>query len=116
MKLDEKWIREHLPEDCRDEPINRFSGLYLDGLTVISEGERGEPAKICYEAKDEEDLKWWQLDIICGFIGKTGKSKNGDGIGIIRRMAGGIISNTDNMTIMQSKTPGCRDLKDTSEI
>ena len=75
MKLDEKWIREHLPEDCRDEPINRFSGLYLDGLTVMSEGERGEPAKICYEAKDEEELKWWQLDIICGFIGKTDKSK-----------------------------------------
>lgn len=34
MKLDEKWIRAHLPEDCRDEPINWFSGLYLDGLTM----------------------------------------------------------------------------------
>ena len=74
MKLDEKWIRAHLPEDCRDEPIDRFSGLYLDGLTVMSRGERGDPDKICYEAKDEEDLKWWQLDIICHFIGKVDKS------------------------------------------
>lgn len=75
MKLDEKWIRAHLPEDCRDVPINWFSGFYLDGLKVMSEGERGEPGKILYEAKDEEDLKWWQLDISCGFIGKTDKSK-----------------------------------------
>ena len=75
MDLDEKWIRAHLPEDCRDEPIDRFSGLYLDGLTVMSEGERGEPDKIHYKAKDEEDLKWWQLDIICSYVGKADKSK-----------------------------------------
>ena len=75
MKLDEKWIRAHLPEDCRDEPIDRFSGLYLDGLTVMSKGERGNPDEIRYEAKDEEDLKWWQLDTICRFIGKADKSK-----------------------------------------
>lgn len=42
--------------------------------------------------------------------------KHGDGIGIMRKTAGGIISNTDNMTIMQSKTPGCRAMKDTSGI
>lgn len=75
MELDEKWIREHLPEDCRNEPIDWFSGLYLDGLKVMSVGERGEPDKVRYEAKDEEDLKWWQLDVICGFVGKTDKSK-----------------------------------------
>lgn len=75
MKLDEKWIRAHLPEDCRKEPIQHFSGLYLDGLRVMSKGERGEPDKIRYEAKDEEDLKWWQLDIICRFTGKADTSR-----------------------------------------
>ena len=75
MELDEKWIRAHLPEDCRNEPINWFGGLYLDGLKVMSEGERGDPDKVRYEAKDEEDLKWWQLNVICGFVGKADKSK-----------------------------------------
>jgi len=75
MELDEKWIRDHLPEDCKDEPIDWFSGLYLDGLKVMSEGERGDPDTVCYEAKDEEDLKWWQLNVICGFVGKADKSK-----------------------------------------
>ena len=45
MELDEKWIREHLPEDCKDEPINWFSGLYLDGLKVMSEGGRNDNNK-----------------------------------------------------------------------
>ena len=71
VRLHEKWIREHLPDDCKDEPINWFSGLYINGLKVMSEGERGNPDKIRYEAKDEEDLKWWQLDIICSFVGKA---------------------------------------------
>ncbi len=75
MELDEKWIRDHLPEDCKDEPIDWFSGLYLDGLKVMSEGERGDPDTVRYEAKDEEDLKWWQLNVICGFVGKADKSK-----------------------------------------
>ncbi len=75
MELDEKWIRDHLPEDCKDEPIDLFSGLYLDGLKVMSEGERGDPDTVRYEAKDEEDLKWWQLNVICGFVGKADKSK-----------------------------------------
>lgn len=42
MKTDKKWIRAHLPPDCADEPIDVFSGYYLDGLTVMSEGERGD--------------------------------------------------------------------------
>ena len=75
MKLDEKWIREHLPEDCKDEPLDWFSGLYLDGLKVMSTGERGDPDTILYEAKDKEDLKWWQLDHICHYVGKTDRSK-----------------------------------------
>ena len=75
MKLDEKWIRAHLPEDCKNEPIDWFGGLYLDGLKVMSEGERGDPDKVRYEAKDEEDLKWWQLNVICRFVGKADKSK-----------------------------------------
>ena len=75
MKLDEKWIRAHLPEDCKDDDIDVFSGLYLDGFKVMSEGERGEPDRLIYEAKDEEDLKWWQLDQICHFVGKADDSK-----------------------------------------
>lgn len=75
MKLDEKWIRERLPEDCRNEDINVFSGLYLDGLKVMSYGERGNPDEVCYEAKDEEDLKWWQLNFVCRHVGKTDNSK-----------------------------------------
>ena len=43
MQLDEKWIREHLPEDCAADEIDVFSGYYLAGLTVMSEGERGPP-------------------------------------------------------------------------
>lgn len=75
MKLDEEWIRAHLPEDVRNEDIELFSGLYLDGLKVMSVGERGDPDKLHYEAKDEEDLKWWQLDYLCHFLGKVDKSR-----------------------------------------
>lgn len=75
MKLDEKWIREHLPEDCREESLDVFSGMYLDGLKVMSYGERGNPDEVDYEAKDEEDLRRWQLDRICYHVGKIDKSK-----------------------------------------
>ena len=75
MELDEKWMREHLPEDCRNDSLDWFSGLYLDGLKVMSVGERGDPDKVRYEAKDEEDLKWWQLNVICNFVGKADHSK-----------------------------------------
>ena len=75
MELDEKWIRAHLPEEIRNEDIQLFSGLYLDGLNVMSEGERGGPDEIIYEAKDEEDLKWWQLDYLCYFLGTGDHSK-----------------------------------------
>jgi|GEM_PF-331557 len=68
MELDEKWIRAHLPESCADQPIDCFSGEYLDGLTVMQEGERGGPDVAIYRAKDEQDLRWWQLEHICRFI------------------------------------------------
>ena len=73
MELDEKWMREHLPEDCRNERIDVFSGYHLDGLKVMSEGERGAPDTVIFEARDEEDLRWWQLEQICRFAGKAGR-------------------------------------------
>lgn len=75
MRLDEKWIREHLPKDCADENIDVFSGYYLDGLTVMSQGERGGSDKVIYVAKDEQDLRYWQFENICHFVGKTNASK-----------------------------------------
>ncbi len=68
MELDEKWIRAHLPKELADQPIDFFSCEYLDGLTVMQEGERGGDASIVYRAKDEEDLRWWQLEQVCRFI------------------------------------------------
>lgn len=75
MKLDENWIREHLPKDCREEELDVFSGMYPDGLKVMSYGERGDPDELDYEAKDEEDLRRWQLDRICDSVGEIDKSK-----------------------------------------
>lgn len=68
MKLDENWIRAHLPADCADEPIDCLRHDYLDGLTVMQEGERGGPDVVVYRAKDAEDLRWWQLEQVCRFI------------------------------------------------
>ena len=75
MKLNEKWLRAHLPPECREEPIDVFACEYLDGLTVMQEGERGGPDAVVYEAKDEEDLRWWQLEQVCRFAGKADHSK-----------------------------------------
>ena len=75
MQLDEKWIRAHLPEDCAADEIDVFSGYYVDGLTVMSEGERGGPDKVVYQAQSEVDLKYWQLEAICRFVGKADHSK-----------------------------------------
>ena len=75
MELDEKWIRAHLPEEFRNEPLDYFAEEYLDGLTVMGQGERGGPDYVVYKAKDEEDLRWWQLDVICSFIGSPDHSK-----------------------------------------
>ena len=71
MRIDEKWIRQHLPEELSDQPIDFFSASYLDGLTVMHEGERGGDDIVVYRAKDEDDLRWWQLEHICRFIKST---------------------------------------------
>ena len=62
MKLDEKCIRAHLPKELENQPIDCFSGEYLDGLTVMQECERGGDDVVVYRAKDEVDLRWWQLE------------------------------------------------------
>ena len=68
MRLDEEWIKAHLPEELADQPIDFFHSDYLDGLTVMQEGERGGDDVVVYRAKDEEDLKYWQLEQVCRFI------------------------------------------------
>jgi len=68
VRLDEKWIRTHLPKELSAQPIDCFSGEYLDGLTVMHEGERGGEDVVVYRANDEEDLRWWQLEQVCRFI------------------------------------------------
>ena len=75
MRIDKDWIRAHLPEDCADDPIDVFSGYYLDGLKVMSEGERGGSDTVVYKAESEEDLRYWQLENICHFVGKADQSK-----------------------------------------
>ena len=75
MEIDEKWIRAHLPEELRNEDLDRFAEEYLDGFTVMSKGERGGPDRVVYKATDEEDLRWWQLEQICSFIGTPDHSK-----------------------------------------
>ena len=75
MDLDEKWIRDHLPPELKDEPLDYFGEEYLDGLTVMAKGERGGPDVVVYKAKDDEDLRWWQLEVICSFIGEFDNSK-----------------------------------------
>ena len=52
MRLDEKWIRAHLPENVAAQPIDCFAGAYLDGLTVMHESERGGDDVVVYRAKD----------------------------------------------------------------
>jgi hypothetical protein len=68
MKIYEDWIRAHLPGDLPDQDIDFFNGYYLDGLTVMAEGERGGPDTVVYEAKDEEDLCYWQLKVVCKYV------------------------------------------------
>ena len=75
MRLDEKWIRAHLPKDCADEPIDVFPGYYLDGSTVMAEGERGGPDIVVYLAENEKELRYWQLEQIRRFVGKADHSK-----------------------------------------
>ena len=68
MKISEEQIRARLPEEMKNENIDFFSGYYLDGLNVMSEGERGGPDQVVYEAKDAEDLLCWELETVCSFL------------------------------------------------
>ena len=72
MKIYENWIREHLPNELANEPIDCFRGEYLDGLTVMHEGERGGDDVVVFQADSEEELRYWQLETVCRFI----KEKN----------------------------------------
>ncbi len=75
MRIDEKWIRERLPLSIRYLPFTCFQNYYLKDLIVMCEGERGGPDQIVYEAKDEEDLKYWQLEQVCYSAGNCGPSR-----------------------------------------
>ena len=68
MKIYENWIRQRLPKELAHQPINCFQGEYLDGLTVMQEGERGGDDIVVFEAETEEELRYWQLETVCRFI------------------------------------------------
>ncbi len=68
LKIDEVFIRSHLPKETADQPIGFFHGMYLDGLNVMAEGERGSQDYLIFEAEDEENLKYWQLETVCRFL------------------------------------------------
>lgn len=68
MKIDEAWIRARLPEGYGDAPLDFFGGYFLEGLTVMAEGERGGPPVKVFEAKSEEELRYWQLELVCSFL------------------------------------------------
>lgn len=64
----EEWIKAHLPEEYANDPVRDFNGHYLDGLTVMQEGERGGPDVEVFRAENEEDLRWWLLMEVCKFL------------------------------------------------
>lgn len=67
LKVDKKWIRDHLPEEIPDRTVNRvtrFTDYYRDGLKVFSNGDRAVFYEE-YEAKDEEDLLLWAYKECC---------------------------------------------------
>ena len=74
MDLDEKWIRDHLPPELKNESLDLFAEEYLDGLTVMAKGERGCPDVVVFKANNDEDLRWWQLEVICSLIGESDNS------------------------------------------
>ena len=98
MRIDEKWIRAHLPVDCADEPLDVFSGYYLDGLTVMAEGERGRPDTVvkrnCVTGSWKTSVILWEKPI---------HQKSGDITGIMPKTEVGCISNTGIMITMPSK-------------
>ncbi|MBP5167128.1 MAG: hypothetical protein ILP09_07720, partial [Oscillospiraceae bacterium] len=87
MRLDEKWIRAHLPKELSSQPVDYFSGEYLDGLTVMQEGERGGKDIIVYRADDKENLCWWHADLFMNQARPNGRS--GDITEIMPKAANG---------------------------
>ena len=69
MKVYEEFIRSHLPKELADRPLDMFDYYFMDGLNVMTEGERGGPDQIIYKAKSEEDLMFWQFGRACELIG-----------------------------------------------
>ena len=73
LKVNKKWIREHLPEDITDEDIDDlldFRNYYVDGLKILCNGDRNIFYEE-YEAKDEEDLRFWAFKKCCEEIGEA---------------------------------------------
>ncbi|MBR3509674.1 MAG: hypothetical protein IKO03_13005 [Lachnospiraceae bacterium] len=67
LKVDKKWIREHLPKEVSDRTIDRvtsFPDYYRDGLKIFCNGDRAIFYEE-YEAKDEEDLLLWAYKECC---------------------------------------------------
>ena len=93
MRLDEKWVRAHLPGELSAQSVDYFAGEYLDGLTVMHEGERGGEDVVVYRAEDEEDLRWWQLEQVCRlFMSRTRpRGRSGDIPDIMPKTASGFI-------------------------
>ena len=69
MKVYKEFTRSHLPKELVDRPIPDFNYYFLDGMNVMTEGERGGDDVLVYEAKNEEDLMLWQYSEVCRFIG-----------------------------------------------
>ena len=69
MKVYKEFIRLHLPEELVDKADYNFDYYFLDGMNVMTEGERGGDDVLVYKAKSEEDLMLWQYSEVCRFIG-----------------------------------------------
>ena len=71
--IDRGWIISHLPKNIPAEVLEdsiKFGGLYVDdNLIVWSEGERGAPDNMIYQATDEADLRFWTFGEVCSSIG-----------------------------------------------
>ena len=66
MKINEAWIRAHLPMAYAVRPLPHvFDGCYRDGWKVMLRGERGGPDRPIYTATDGEDLRLWQFGEVC---------------------------------------------------
>ena len=59
----------HLPEELVNKADYNFDYYFLDGMNVMTEGERGGEDVLVYKAKSEEDLILWQYSRVCRFIG-----------------------------------------------